>query len=489
MTELSQRDRLRAIAVEAMRARGLDPDFPADALRQAAALQSAPRTTEEPVSDLRSVPWCSIDNDESRDLDQLSAAEELADGATRVRVAIADVDAAVPRSSPLDRHAAVNTTSVYTPAAVFPMLPEKLSTDLTSLADRQDRLAVVVEFTVADDGSLRRSDVYGALVNNRAKLTYNAVDAWLAGHGPMPPPMAAADGMAQQVTLQDQIAQVLRRRRHEHGALDFEAVDTKPVFDGDALSDLRPEPPNRAKALIEDLMIAANGVCARFLDARGFPSLRRVVKAPARWDRIVSLAAASGDRLPPSPDPRALAEFLARHRDRDPARFPDLSQTVIKLIGSGEYVVDRPGGDAPGHFGLAVRDYTHSTAPNRRFPDLITQRLLKAALAGHPPPYALEELGRIALHCTQQEDAANKVERQVRKSAAAMLISSRVGERYDAIVTGASKKGTFVRILAPPIEGMLVRGQQGLDVGDRVRVQLQHVDVDRGFIDFVRAAS
>jgi VacB/RNase II family 3'-5' exoribonuclease len=487
VTGPSNRERLRAIAVNVMRERGLDPDFPPDALRQAAALTGPPQTTEEPVRDLRGMLWCSIDNDDSRDLDQLSVAEPISDGAARVLVAVADVDAAVSRSSPLDRHAAVNTTSVYTPAEIFPMLPEKLSTDLTSLAENEDRLALVVEFTTAADGSLTRSDVYGATVRNRAKLAYNAVAAWLDDRAAAPPAVTNVSGMDAQLKLQDRIAGVLGRTRHERGALDFATVEAAPVFDGDTLRDLRADAPNRAKALIENLMVAANGVVARFLDARGAASLRRVVRTPRRWDRIVALAAETGDTLPAGPDSRALAEFLAKRRSADPARFPDLSQTVIKLLGSGEYVVDRPGGDVPGHFGLAVRDYTHSTAPNRRYPDLVTQRLIKAALAGHPPPYAVDQLEQIAAHCTQQEDAAEKVERQVRKSAAALLMESRIGSQYDAIVTGASPKGTFVRIATPPVEGMLVAGAQGLDVGDRVRVRLQGVDVDQGFIDFVRA--
>ena len=486
MIQGSDRERLRAIAVAAMRQRGLDPEFPPDALDQAARLQAPAQVTNGAVRDLRSMLWCSIDNDESRDLDQLSVAERLADATVRVLVAIADVDAAVAPSTPLDRHAALNTTSVYTPAAVFPMLPEKLSTDLTSLADRQDRLAIVFDLVVASTGSVVRFDLYGAAVNNRAKLAYGSVDAWLTHRGPVPAPLAAVAGMEEQVRLQDEIAQALGRARHEQGALDFETIEAQAVFDGDALRELRSDTPNRAKALIENLMIAANGACARFLEAGGFPSLRRVVKSPARWDRIVALAAATGDRLPALPDSRALAVFLASRRAADPEQFPDLSRTVIKLLGSGEYVVESPGGGAAGHFGLAVRDYTHSTAPNRRYPDLVTQRLVKAALAGNPVPYRLEELEQIASHCTHQEDAANKVERQVRKSAAALLMSSRIGARYDAVVTGASPKGTFVRIATPPVEGMLVRGQQGLDVGDHIQVQLQHVDVDRGFIDFVR---
>jgi VacB/RNase II family 3'-5' exoribonuclease len=480
----SPRAHLRALAFQAMRAHGLDPDFPPDAIAQVASLGVAPTTTEEPLRDLRNLLWCSIDNDESRDLDQLSVGETLAGGAVRVLVGIADVDAAVPRESPVDRHAAVNTTSVYTPAITFPMLPDRLSTDLTSLIENADRLSIVIEWTTAADGSLAGSDVYGAMVRNRAKLAYGSVDAWLTGRGPLPAAAAAVPGMDAQLRLQDTVAQLLGRRRHEQGALEFETTDVQPLFDGDALRDLQPEAANRASALIENLMIAANGVVARFLDSRGFPSIRRVVRAPARWDRIVALAAETGDRLPPAPDSLALSAYLSRRKAANPAAFPDLSHTIIRLLGPGEYVVDPPGGDAPGHFGLAVRDYTHSTAPNRRYPDLLTQRLVKAALAGHPVPYDVQDLERWAAHCTQQEDVANKVERQVRKSAAAMVVSSRIGERFEAIVTGASAKGTFVRVPVPPIEGKLVRGERGVDVGDRLSVQLVHVDVDQGFIDF-----
>jgi exoribonuclease-2 len=444
----------------------------------------APTTTEEPLRDLRGLLWCSIDNDESRDLDQLSVGETLTSGAVRVLVAIADVDAAVPQQSPVDRHAAVNTTSVYTPALTFPMLPDQLSTDLTSLVENADRLAIVIECTTAADGSPAGPDVYGAMVRNRAKLAYQSVDAWLIGRGPLPAAAAAVPGMDAQLRLQDTVAQELGQRRHEQGALEFATTEVRPLFEGDTLRDLLPETSNRAKALIENLMIAANGVVARFLDIRGFPSIRRVVRAPARWDRIVALAAQTGDRLPPAPDSVALSRYLTRRKAADPVRFSDLSHAIIRLLGPGEYVVDQPGGDAPGHFGLAVKDYTHSTAPNRRYPDLLTQRLVKAALAGHPVPYNVQDLGRWAAHCTLQEDVASKVERQVRKSAAAMVVSSRIGERFAAIVTGASTKGTFVRVPAPPIEGKLVRGERGLDVGDRLSVQLVHVDVDKGFIDF-----
>jgi VacB/RNase II family 3'-5' exoribonuclease len=482
----SDRERLRGLAIRAMRERGLDPDFSREELAEAAAVPAAPTASEEPVRDQRMLPWCSIDNDDSRDLDQLSAAEVLAGGDVRVRVAIADVDVLVARGSLLDRHAAVNTTSVYTPGAVFPMLPERFSTDLTSLGPGDDRLSVVIEFVVAQDGTLKGSDIYGARVRNKAKLAYNSVNAWIIGQAPLPEAAAAVAGMDAQLKLQDGVAQALGRRRHELGALEFTTIETRPDFDGDTLRDLQPEVPNRAKALIENLMVAANGVTARFLDAHGFPSLRRVVRTPSRWDRIVGIATEAGDRLPAVPDARALNEFLLRRKAADAESFPELSQTIIKLLGSGEYVVDPPGGDPPGHFGLAVKDYSHSTAPNRRYPDLLTQRLIKAVLAGHPCPYSLPELGKLATRCTTQEDAANKVERQVRKSAAALVVASRVGQTFDALVTGASSKGTFARVIASPIEGKIVSGEKGLDVGDRVRVRLARVDVDRGFIDFSR---
>lgn len=486
MNRRSDRSRLHAIAVAAMRERGLDPEFPPAALAEAQQLKGPPTHSDAPTRDLRSLPWCSIDNDDSRDLDQLSAAQPVDANTLKVFVAIADVDAAVPKGSPVDRHAAVNTTSVYTPAAIFPMLPERLSTNLTSLADDQDRLSVVIEIAVEKDGGILGTDVYAARVKNRAKLAYNSVGAWLSGDGPLPPSAAAVPGMDEQLRMQDRVAQALNERRVENGALEFDTIEVQHVFDGDVLRDLQPTAPNRAKKLIENLMVAANGVTARFLERRDFPVLRRVVRSPERWDRIRALAAQLGDQLPESADSHALAEFLARRKKASPDTFPDLSHSVIRLLGSGEYVVDPPGVEPPGHFGLAVRDYTHSTAPNRRFPDLITQRLVKAVLAGQASPYSIEELEQLAAHCTKQEDAANKVERQVRKAAAALLVESRIGEVFDAIVTGASNKGTWVRVASPPIEGKLVKGERDLDVGDRVRVRLQSVNAERGFIDFVR---
>jgi exoribonuclease-2 len=376
---------------------------------------------------------------------------------------------------------------VYTPAVIFPMLPEELSTGLTSLNDGEDRLAIVVEIVVSSDGSLRSSDVYGARVHNKAKLAYNSVAAWIEGAGPLPDPAARVAGMDEQLRMQDRVAQALNDIRKQRGAMEFDTGEVRATFDGDTLNDVEPERPNRAKSLIENLMIAANGVVAVFLDARGFPSLRRVVKSPERWGRIRGVAAELGETLPENPDSVALSGFLNRRRQADPERFTDLSMTIIRLLGRGEYVVDPPGAEPPGHFGLAVRNYSHSTAPNRRYPDLIAQRLLKAALAGHPTPYSIAELDQLAGQCTRQEDAANKVERQVRKSATALLVASRVGDVFDAFVTGASDKGTFVRVPTPPIEGKLMRGDKGLDVGDRLRVRLDGVDVERGYIDFVRA--
>ena len=389
----------------------------------------------------------------------------------------------------IDTHAATNTTSVYTAAQIFPMLPEKLSTDLTSLAEDRERLAIVLEMQVAPDGTLAGSDVYRAMVLNRAKLAYNSVAAWLEGTAPPPPAVAAVPGMDEQLRIQDRFAQALKQRRHAQGALRLETLEVRAVFDDGALADLRPDQKNRARELIEDFMIAANGVTARFLERAGLPSLRRVLHVPKRWDRIVTLAAESGERLPATPDAAALDAFLTRRRTADPARFADLSLSVVKLLGAGEYAVEVPGQPTEGHFGLAVRDYTHSTAPNRRFPDLVAQRLIKAALAGRSSPYGVEELAALARHCTEQENNADKVERQVRKSAAALLLAPRIGARFDAIVTGASDKGTWVRISGPAAEGRVVRGFQGLDVGERVRVELVHTDVARGFIDFAAVGS
>jgi VacB/RNase II family 3'-5' exoribonuclease len=481
-----QRAALQRIARLAMLERGLLPDFSAGALEELARMTDPPIGGDGTVADLRNLPWASIDNDDSRDLDQLTVAKSLPGGAVKILVAVADVDALVKKGSAIDEHARQNTTSVYTAGEIFPMLPEKLSTDLTSLGFQEDRPAVVIEMLIGEEGSLRGSEIYAATVRNRAKLAYNSVAAWLEGTGPMPGPIAGVEGLEANLRIQDLAAQKLKAFRHEHGALDLETIESRPMFDGEEIRDLEVERKNRAKDLIEDFMIAANGVTARFLRARKYPSLRRVVRSPSRWERIVEVASQYDVRLPPEPDAAALANFLALRKAADPLRFPDLSLTVIKLMGRGEYVVEFPEGEAPGHFGLAVLDYTHSTAPNRRFPDLITQRLLKSALSGSPLPYGREELAELARHCTEKENDAGKVERQVGKSAAAMLLGSRIGERFDAIVTGASEKGTWVRLQHPPVEGKLIHGLDGADVGHSIRVQLVRTDVDRGYIDFKR---
>jgi len=410
----------------------------------------------------------------------------MPNGAVKVLVAIADVDAVVKKQSVLDDHARQNTTSVYTVAETFPMLPEKLSTDLTSLNFESDRLAIVIEMIIAGDGSLQSSDIYEATVRNRAKLAYNSVAAWLDGNGPMPQGIGAVKGLDENIRLQDSVAQKLKSLRHLNGALDLETIEARPVFDGDELKDMEAEKKNRAEEIIEDFMIAANGITARYLAAKKVTSLRRVVRIPKRWDRIIELAAERGTTLPTEPDSKALEQFLVSAKAADPLRFPDLSLSVVKLMGAGEYVVELPGSSVAGHFGLAVKDYSHSTAPNRRFPDLITQRLLKAAMAGRSQPYENDELESLAKHCTEEEDAATKVERQVTKSAAAMLLESRIGEQFDAIVTGASDKGTWVRLLHPPIEGRLESGFEGMDVGHELHVQLVRTDVERGYIDFKR---
>jgi len=464
--------------------RGLVPDFSPGALTELNAVSGAASATGGSHRDLRNLLWCSIDNDDSRDLDQLTVAQSMPGGATKILVAIADVDALVRKGSAIDEHARQNTTSVYTVAEIFPMLPERLSTDLTSLNLDADRLAIVVEIVIAGDGSLGSSDVYLATVRNRAKLAYNPVAAWLEGTGPVPEGIGNIAGLDQNIRLQDGVAQKLKSLRHTHGALNLETIETRPVFEADMLKDIQVETMNRAKDIIADFMIAANGVTARFLASKNLASIRRIVRTPKRWDGIVDIASRQGFKLPAEPDPKALEQFLVAAKAKDPLRFPDLSLSVIKLMGPGEYVLEPPGGISPGHFGLAVKDYSHSTAPNRRFPDLITQRLLKSAIAGGTAPYSNDELNTLANRCTEEEDAAKKVERQVEKSAAAMLLESRIGEQFDALVTGASEKGTWVRILQPPVEGRLMSGYETMDVGHTLRVQLVHTDVQKGYIDF-----
>ena len=482
------RSRLRDIARRAMIESGLEPDFSSSVWGQLDSIHKAAESRDG-LLDLRELLWCSIDNDDSRDLDQVTVAQELADGRTKILVAIADVDALVVAGSPIDQHAQRNTTSVYTAAQVFPMVPEKLSTDLTSLSEGEDRTAVVTEMVVAPDGAVGEGAIYRATVRNRAKLAYDSVAAWLEGTGIMPAKLAATAGLADQLQLQKRVSQTMKHLRYQHGALDLQTIEPRAIMRDGQIVGLEQESKNCARELIEDFMIGANGVSATFLEQHHSPSLRRVVRSPKRWDRIVQVAADLRAALPSEPSASALAEFLRNRRQADPLRFPDLSLTIVKLLGAGEYVLELPGKDSAGHFGLAVRDYTHSTAPNRRYPDLITQRLVKASIAGRAVPYSNDELNSLAKHCTEQEDAANKVERRVRKSAAALFLSARIGETFEALVTGAGDSGTWVRALQPPVEGKLVEGAHGLDVGDRLRVKLVSVNVEQGFIDFVRVTT
>jgi exoribonuclease-2 len=486
-TDKQHRSILQRIAQRVMLEKGLLPEFSGDALSELSKILAPATIDSEQVRDLRNLLWASIDNDDSRDLDQLTVAEAMQGDEVKVLVAVADVDSIVKNKSAIDDHAQHNTTSIYTAAEIFPMLPERLSTNITSLNFNEDRPAIVIEMMIGSDGSLKTSDIYRAHVRNHAKLAYNSVAAWLEGKEVVPEAITAVNGLAENLRVQDRVAQSMKILRHTHGALSLETIEARPVFDGDEIRDLEVEKRNRAKDIIEDFMIGANGVTARYLSSKKFPSIRRVVRTPKRWERIVELAGERGFKLPHDPDAKALEEFLTKEKTADPVRFPDLSLAVIKLMGAGEYVAELPGDTVPpGHFGLAVRDYTHATAPNRRYIDLITQRLLKAAIEGKTLPYSNNELEDLAKHCTEGEDAANKVERQVSKSAAAILLESRIGEHFDAIVTGAAPKGTWVRILHPPIEGKLVSGFEGMDVGHRIEVQLIRTDVEHGFIDFKR---
>jgi len=477
---------LQRVAKHIMLVHGFEPEFPPEVQQQLAELKAHPpqMAPGADIRDLRNLLWSSIDNDTSRDLDQIEVAERLPDGGIRVLVGIADVDAFVPKHSPIDEHAARETTTVYTGIRNFPMLPEELSTDASSLLEDGDKLGIVIEFVAGTDGGVHSSDVYRAIVRNRAQLAYGAVGAWLEAKAIAPAKVSASIELEAQLKLQDEAAQALRKQRYREGALNFETSEVRPVVLNQQVVDVVKQEKNRATELIEDFMIAVNGVVARML--KRVSSLRRIVKTPERWDRIVQLAAAQGEKLPPQPDSKALNDFLLKRRAADPDHFADLSLAVIKLIGPGEYVLERPGEPEPGHFGLAVQDYTHSTAPNRRFADIVTQRLIKAMLSGAAAPYSDHELAAIASNCTVKEDAARKVEREMSKRLAAVAMSHRIGETFDAIVTGVTPHGTFVRILQPRVEGLLVQGQ-GVDVGDQLRVNLTRTDVQRGYIDFAHS--
>lgn len=484
MNKKSDRIILQDIARNAMISRGLVPDFPDVEISELNEITLPATCKPEIAKDMRDLLWCSVDNADSLDLDQLTCAETLDGNKVRILVAIADVDALVNAKSKIDNHASQNTATVYTVARIFPMLPEKLSTNLTSLCLDSDRCAIVVDMILGDDGKVEQSDVYRALVRNHAKLQYASLGLWLEGNGAASPEITRVNGLAENIKLQDRMAQRMKESRYEHGALEFETIEAMPIFDGDTLKEMKVDPKNRAKDLIEDFMIAANGTTARYLTGKNFPSLRRVVRTPERWDRIVELASGNGFSLPAEADSKSLSEYLKFIRQNDPLHFIDMSISILKLLGSGEYVVDIPGEIPPGHFGLAVKDYTHSTAPNRRYPDLITQRLLKSAISGQPVPYTLEELRQIATNCTLKEDDVKKVERQVEKSADAILMESRLGEIFDAIVSGASPKGTWIRLLHPHVEGKLVNGFKGLQVGDKLKARLTNINVELGYVDF-----
>jgi VacB/RNase II family 3'-5' exoribonuclease len=478
---------LQATAKQIMLELGFEPEFPAAVGAQLTQLKQNPPAVvaSGDIRDLRNLLWSSIDNDTSRDLDQIEVAAPTSNGDVKVMIGIADVDAFASKQSPIDQHAACETTTVYAGVRNFPMLPEELSTGVTSLLENQDRLSVVYEFVVDSAGNVKSPDIYRAVVRNKAQLQYNSVGAWLEGAAAAPSKVSISNELQQQLKLQDDVAQKLRKKRQENGALNLDTEEVHPVMQNDRVVGIANQQKNHATDLIEDFMVAANGVVARFLE--DVSSLRRIVRTPKRWDRIVQLAATKGEKLPAQPDSKALNDFLLRRKAADPDHFADVSLGVIKLIGPGEYVLERAGEVAPGHFGLAVQDYTHSTAPNRRFADIVTQRLIKGLLAGQKNLYSDDELTAIASNCTQKEDAARKVEREMAKRLAAVAMQHRIGEVFDALVTGVTPSGTFVRVLQPHIEGLLAQGAQGLDVGDKLRAKLIRTDAQHGYIDFARA--
>jgi exoribonuclease II len=477
------------IARQSMIEAGFVPDFPPAVAEEVRSITSENPAiiTESVAQDLRELLWSSIDDKRSRDLDQVEYAERITGGDVRLLIGIADVEGVVPKASAIDKHAATNCTSVYTGVKTFPMLPEELSTDLTSLVEGEDRVAVVTEMLLAPDGSLKNTSFNRAIIRNHAKLSYESIGAWLDGKAQIPERVKNVPGLEPQIKLQSEIANQLEEFRKKHGAIDLGTIQTMPVVDDRGkVVDLAVIELNSARDLIANFMITANVAMAEFLESKGGPSLRRIVRTPKYWPRIVEIAAELGEELPAKPDSRALADFLCRRKRADPVHFPDLSLAVVKSLGPGEYTVQLPGAEDEGHFGLAVQDYTHSTAPNRRFADVVTQRLVKAALASEPTPYEAAELEQIAEHCTERDSAERKVERKMRKVAAAILLHDKIGEEFKAIVTGVTPKGTFARTLTPPVDGRIVRGEHGLRVGEKVRVRLLSTEPERGFIDFAR---
>jgi VacB/RNase II family 3'-5' exoribonuclease len=468
---------------------GFPVDFPDGSDAQVAAIRSAGAAkADADVRDLRGLLWSSIDNDTSRDLDQIEVAERV-DGGVRVRVGVADVSASVLKDTPLDRHAAEQTQTVYTAVRNFSMLPTELSTDLTSLNEDEDRMAVVVEFVVDGEGKVQDTAIYRAQVRNRAQLAYSHVGPWLEGKAGPDAKVVASVDLQGQLRLQDEAAVALRAQRVKMGALEFNRVEADPVVVDGKVQSIGTAFHNRASDLIEELMIASNETMARMLREAKRSSIRRVVRSPERWARIVELVGRHGTVLPAQPDSGALNAFLQAQRESDAVHYPDLSLAIIKLMGPGEYVLAKGDDDAeqPGHFGLAAQDYAHSTAPNRRFVDLVTQRVVKAMLAGEAAPYTDEELAAIATHCNERESAGRKVERAMLKRVAAVALAGSVGKSFHGVITGANDKGTYVRVFDPPVEGKVVRGEQGLDVGDMVDVTLLHTDPQHAFIDFGRA--
>ena len=462
---------LDQIAKEAMIERGLIPDFPPAVVKETEAMHEEIAPSD--LRDLRNYFFFSIDNEDSRDLDQLTFAEK-----NRVWIAIADVNAYVKRGSPTDGYARHNTTSVYTPARIFPMLPLKLSNGLTSLNEGEDRSAMVVEIDVDPDGKIALRDLYPALVRNHAKLAYPHVAEWLEKSVPL---QKGSKELHDQLILQDELAQRMLSFRTSHGALSFETVELTAIMDEGIAIGLSERATNRALQLIENFMIAGNVAVTKFFMEKRLPIVRRIVRTPKRWDRIVWLAQSLGTRLPPKPDGKALRDFLLKEHQIHHDQFPDLSLAMIKLLGRGEYVLGTPGGG--GHFDLALRDYAHTTAPNRRYPDLIMQRILRAHFFSQPAPYPDSELIKIAKRCTDKEEDAVKVERRLIKCAAAMTLEHRVGEQFFGMVTGAGRKGSWVRLDHPRIEGKLMRSDH-VDVGDHVKVKLVFIDVRKGHIDF-----
>jgi len=471
---------LTTIAYQVMTMHGFIPDFPPSLTNEVSTLQKN-YSLGTAKYDYRDKLWVSIDNSDSKDLDQLTFAEKDSDGNFKLYVAVADVDGSVKKNSLIDERAGHNTTSIYTPSIIFPMLPLELSTNLTSLNENEDRQAIVVEMLVEADGKFELREAYSALVRNREKLAYNNISDWLETQKPLP---NLSQEIHEQLRLQDQIARLIQDFRNRQGALNFETIEILPIMKDNTPVGLAAAVHNRAHQLIENCMIAANASLSKYLELQGIPTLKRIVREPKRWGRIVELARGLKASLPAEPDAKALQSFLIKQRQDNPSQFSELSLSIIKLIGRGEYILSSPGQISPGHFDLALQDYAHTTAPNRRYPDLIMQRLLKSHLNGQAIPYQTQELSAIASHCTQKEDDATKVERHLKKSAAAVVMMTQIGKKFQAMVTGASEKGTWVRLKNPPIEGKLIKGYANLDVGDTLEVELIAVDIAQGHIDF-----